>query len=81
MDICMRYVSVVRYRRSVQVKSWLEEDGMNVGDYLLLHFSSLWNYELETLANADILETFSFGNLLLFLVSNFFWKLTIVSCK
>ena len=67
MDVCMRYVSVVRYRHNVQVKRWLEEDGMNLGDYLLLHFSSLWNYEFETLANADIL--------------GFLLEITIVSCK
>lgn len=35
MDVCMRYVSVVRYRHNVQVKRWLEEDGMNFRDFLL----------------------------------------------
>lgn len=28
---------------------------MSLGDYLLMHFSSLWNYGHEKLANADVL--------------------------
>ena len=27
----------------VQEKRWLEEDGMRLGDYLLVHFGSLWD--------------------------------------
>ena len=55
MEVCMRYVSVTRYKQNVQVKRWLQEGGMSLGDYLLMHFSSLWNYGHEKLANADVL--------------------------
>lgn len=44
MAVCMAYVSVTRYGHNVQVNRWLEEDGMSLKEYLLMHFSLLWDY-------------------------------------
>lgn len=44
MEICMAYMRVTKYGYNVQVKRWLEEDGMRLKEYLLVHFSSLWDY-------------------------------------
>lgn len=39
----MAYVSVARHGHNVQVKRWLEEDGMRLKEYLPVHFSLLWD--------------------------------------
>lgn len=43
MEGCMAYASVTGYGHNVQVKRWLEEDGMRLKEYLPVHFSLLWD--------------------------------------
>lgn len=43
MEVCMAFVSITRYGHNVQVKRWLEEDGMRLKEYLPVHFSFLWD--------------------------------------
>lgn len=62
MEVCMAYVT--KYGYNVQVKRWLEEDGMRLKEYLPVHFSSFGIMGLRRLANVQ---------------GGYFWSVSIVS--